>query len=173
MKSITVFALSWLMVVTISFAQAATESDARGFSHRVIGEATLANGEEKSIDYLFGFHESSRGWYFRIGRDHTFRDSPPSAYYLTMILDGEGHAYVLDFSEEPLKGFQVQIEDYEIELMQASGTDINYGMRLRINDRQFLFDSRHPRLRLELSEQGLEDLVAERTLRDLSIRRTQ
>lgn len=148
-------------------------ADERGFSHRVVGKATLADGETLDIDMLIGFQESSRGWYFRAGSDYVFRNTPPKAYYLNLNLDGKGYAYVIEFSQQPLKHFEVQLEGYEIELMQASGADIEYGMRLRINDRQFLFDSRHPRVRIDLSEAGLTGVFAEHTLRDLSIRRAQ
>lgn len=154
-------------------AIAAEDAEPTGFSHRVTGTATLADGETIDINMLIGFQQSSRGWYFRAGSDYVFRNSPPQAYYLNFNLDGKGYAYVLEFSDQPLKHFQVQLEDYEIELMQASGADIQYGMRLRINDRQFLFDRRHPRVRLDLNQQGLVGVVAEHTLRDLSIRRTQ
>lgn len=161
-------ALPWLD--TTASGEAAEQ---RGFSHRVEGTATLADGEVLDINMLIGFQESSRGWYFRAGPDYVFRNTPPKAYYLNLNLDGNGYAYVLEFSQQPLKHFEVQLEGYEIELMQASGADIQYGMRLRINDRQFLFDSRHPRVRIDLSEAGLTAVVAEHTLRDLSIRRAQ
>lgn len=144
------------------------------FSHRVSGTATLADGEIIDIDMLIGFQESShRGWYFRAGPNYVFRDTPPKAYFLNINLDGEGHAYIAEFSEQLIKSFQVQLEDHEIELMQSASADIQYGMRLRIDDRQFLFDTRHPRVRIDLDQMGLTDVVAEPTLRDLSIRRAQ
>lgn len=144
------------------------------FTHRMSGTATLADGETIDIDMIFGFQESSqRGWYFRAGPDYVYRDTPPKAYFLNINLDGEGHAYIAEFSEQLIKSFQVQLEGHEIELMQSTNTDIQYGMRLRIDGRQFLFDTRHPRVRIDFNQIGLTDVVAEPTLRDLSIRRAQ
>ncbi|RUO26088.1 hypothetical protein CWE09_05015 [Aliidiomarina minuta] len=127
------------------------------------------DGQQSDINMLLGFQENSRGWYFRAGSEQLYMKKPPKAYNLIINLDGRGQAFVSDFSQKPVTHFQINIEDYEIELFQAS--DIAYGMRLRINDRQFLFDSAHPRIRFELSEEGLGHVIAESTLRDLSIRR--
>lgn len=146
----------------------------RGFSHRISGTATLADGEIIDIDMLIGFEESSnRGWYFHAGSDYVFRDTPPKAYYLNLNLDGQGHAYVAEFSQQLIKHFKIQLEEHEIELIQTPTADLQYGMRLRINDNQFLFETRHPRVRIELTEAGLDHLIAEPTLRDLSTRRAQ
>lgn len=142
------------------------------FSHRVSGTATLADGETIEVDMLLGFQESShRGWYFRAGPDYVFRDTPPKAYYLNINLDGKGHAYIPEFSDQLIQSFQVQLEGYEIELMQSATADVQYGMRMRINGRQFLFDTLHPRVRINFNAMGLTEVVAEPTLRDLSIRR--
>lgn len=171
---ISICLILWALSTSVKAVGSEVEHGERGFSHRMQGTATLANGESIDINMLIGFQQSqTRGWYFRVGPEYVFRDNPPSSYYLNMIMDGNGQAYVLEFSQQPLKHFKVTFEGREIELMQASGSDIAFGMRLRIDDRQFLFDSSHPRLRIEFSEQGLSNIVAERTLRDLSIRRAQ
>ncbi|RUO28830.1 hypothetical protein CWE12_11005 [Aliidiomarina sedimenti] len=150
------------------------DEDSRGFSYRIEGQAVLADGEEIEVDMLLGFQRSqTRGWYFRAGPDYIFRDTPPQAYYLNLILDGEGHAYILEFSDQPIKTFLVTVDDYELELMPTENPEINFGVRLRMNERQYLFDSSHPRLRFELTEDGLSTIVAERTMRDLSIRRAE
>lgn len=159
--------ICWAITTSIKAAEP------EGFSHRITGTAISVNDEVIDIDMLIGFHKSTQGWYFRIGPDYIFRDTPPSAYYLNLNLNREGSAYVTDFSEQPLKGFLIEIEDYEIELLPARSSDIEHSLRLRINDRQFLFDTSHPRLRFELTDTGLSTISAEGTLRDLSIQRAQ
>lgn len=168
MKLVTAILFS-LLLCGLSLTPVSAESPDPSFSYRMTGTVTTIDGEENEVDMLIGFQESSRGWYFRAGSDHVFMDKPPSAYNLIINLDGHGRAFVSDFSQKPVTHFLINIDDYEIELFQASG--IAFGMRLRINDRQFLFDSAHPRIRFELSEDGLGHVIAESTLRDLSIRR--
>lgn len=158
-----------VLLYGLSLTPVNAETSDPSFSYRMTGTVTTVGGEQHDIDMLIGFQESSRGWYFRAGSEHMFMDKPPEAYNLIINLDGHGQAFVSDFSQQLVTHFLINIEDYEIELFQAS--DIAYGMRLRINERQFLFDSRHPRIRFELSEEGLGHVIAERTLRDLSIRR--
>lgn len=152
----------------------ASEEEERGFSHRLEGHAVLASGEEVDVNMLIGFQRSqTHGWYFRAGPDYIFRQTPPSAYYLNIILDGNGLAYVLEFSDKPIKTFSVTIEGYELELMPTENPNLDYGMRLRLNERQLLFDTSHPRLRLVLNEDGLQNIVTEGTLRDLSTQRAE
>lgn len=145
----------------------------RGFSHRITGTAQLIDGSQIEINRLLGFARSSQGWYFRAGPDFIFQESPPRAYFVNIILDGQGAAYLLDFSDQPITHLQFEVEGQSIELSQTKNANIAYGMRLRINEQQFLFDSSHPRLRFDLTEQGISDISAERTIRDLSTRRVQ
>lgn len=173
MKKLLLISMCLILWALSTSVKADDEAAERGFSHRMEGSATLASGEKVDVNMLIGFQQSSRGWYFRVGPDYVFRDTPPRAYYFNLILTGDGHAYVLEFGQELITHFQIEIAGREIELAQSTDKEIPYGMRLRVDDRQFLFDSSHPRIRLELTEQGLQHIVAEHTLRDLSIRRAQ
>ena len=145
----------------------------RGFSHRVVGVAHLLDGTELQIDKELSFAQDTRGWYFRVGDQRVYRNTPPRAYNLNLILNEQGELYVPDFSERPLKYLRLTIENHHIELTQAHNVDTTYGMRLRIDDRQFLFDSSHPRIRFGFNERGLESVSAVNTIRDLTIRRIQ
>lgn len=154
-------------------AQEADETEERGFSYQLTGTVTLLNGDTHQIDMPVEYTRSGRGWYLRVGENYMYTDSVPSAYYLSINLDGRGHAHVGDFDNGLIRNFNVTLDEYEIELMQDAENKVEYGMRLRLNERQFLFDSKHPRVRIELSEEGIENIVTEGTLRDLSTRRTQ
>ena len=147
--------------------------DNPGFSYRVVGKAHLMDGTELPIDKAISFAKDARGWFFRLGDQRIYRNTPPRAYYLNIILDGQHNAYIPDISDTPLSYLHLTIEDWEIELVEAPGADTTYGMRLRINERQFLFESRHPRIRFAFTEQGLATVSTENTIRDLSIRRVQ
>lgn len=174
MKRLLLIGLCLIVWALSTSVKAGDDSTERGFSHRITGSATLTDGDTIDINMLIGFQRSNtRGWYFRVGSDYVFRDTPPRAYYLNFILDGEGNAYVLDITDQPISHLALTVEGREIELSQDRGSEIKFGMRLRIDDRQFLFDNTHPRVRFDLTEQGLENIVAEHTLRDLSIRRAQ
>lgn len=161
----------WALSASVKATSDAAET--RGFSHRITGTAELTDGNRIEIDMLLGFARSSRGWYFRAGPDYIFQSSPPPAYFLNLILDGQGAAYVLDFSDQPITRMQIEVEGQEIVLSQTRNPDIAYGMRLRIDEQQFLFESSHPRIRFELTERGIAEITAERTVRDLSTRRAQ
>jgi hypothetical protein len=166
-----------LAIATLSLpvtAQEELNEEERGFSYRLTGTVSLVGGETRDIDMSIEYTQSGRGWYFRAGENYIYTDKVPSAYYLSINLDGRGHAHVGDFANGLIHGFSVAVDDeYSIELVQSTEDDIEYGMRLRLDDRQFLFDSRHPRVRIDLSEAGIENIVSEGTLRDLSTRRTQ
>lgn len=165
--------LSALLSSAVLAQTSVEDEEERGFSYQMTGTVTLLNGDTRQIDMPFEYTRSGRGWYFRAGGNYMYTDSIPSAYYLSINLDGRGHAHVSDFDNGLIHGFTIQLDDREIQLMQTREGSIQYGMRLRIDDRQFLFDSRHPRVRIELSEAGIENIVSEGTLRDLSTRRTQ
>lgn len=145
----------------------------RGFAHRVVGVAHLLDGTELQIDKELSFAQDARGWYFRVGEQRVYRATPPRAYNLNLILSGQGELYVPDFSERPLKYLRLTIENRHIELTRAHDLDTSYGMRLRIDDRQFLFASSHPRIRFGFNERGLASVSAENTIRDLTTRRIQ
>lgn len=154
-------------------AQEDADAEERGFSYQLTGTVTLLNGNTHQIDMPMEYTRSGRGWYFRVGENYMYTDTVPNAYYLSINLDGRGHAHVGDFDNGLIHSFNVTLDEHEIELMQDTENKVEYGMRLRLNERQFLFDSKHPRVRIELSEQGVENIVTEGTLRDLSTRRTQ
>lgn len=165
-----------LLSLTLSVpvaAQEAAEADEPGFSYQLTGTVTLLSGDTRHIDMPVEYTRSGRGWYFRVGENMMYTDTVPSAYYLSINLDGRGHAHVGDFDNGLIHGFSISIDDYEIELMQDTEDKVEYGMRLRLNERQFLFESSHPRVRIDLTEEGIENIVTEGTLRDLSTRRTQ
>lgn len=179
MKRLVLFSLCVILWALATTANAATgiASDAnaveRGFSYPMVGVAQLTDGTELPIESELSFARDERGWYFRVGTERVYRDTPPRAYNLNIILDGHNAAYILDFSEKPLQYLRLTVEGREIELAQALGTATQYGMRLRIDDRQFLFDSSHPRIRFTFNEQGLQTVSAENAIRDLSIRRVE
>lgn len=156
----------------IFIEQPSEQGGSSGFSHRLTGSYILADGDEQPIDFVLSFNTSENGGYFRAGNSQVRRDSPPSAYLINIILDGEGHAYVREFTDQRIQGMTLHVEGHQIELFR-SDSQSQHIMRLRLNDRQFLFDSSHPRLRLDLNEHGLYNITAERTMRDLSIRRVQ
>lgn len=174
MKRLVLFSLC-VILWALSAAVKADDGTAteRGFSHRVVGMAQLTDRTELQINRELSFAQDARGWHFRVGTERVYRDTPPRAYNLNIILSDQGEAYIPDISEKPLKYLRLTIEGWEIELAQARGTTTQYGMRLRVNERQFLFDSSHPRIRFAFSEQGLETVTAENAIRDLSIRRVK
>lgn len=143
-----------------------------GFSHRLTGSLTLLDGTEQEIDMILSFQRGKQGWYFRAGDAQIQRDTPPSAYFINIILDSRGYAYIRDFTDQLVIRLTLNIEGHQIELFRTEGEGTR-ALRLRLNERQFLFEDRHPRLRLDLNENGVYNIVAERTLRDLSIRRVQ
>ncbi|MGX5913698.1 hypothetical protein ACR0ST_03085 [Aliidiomarina sp. Khilg15.8] len=165
--------MSSLWGLPVAAQETAEAEEERGFSYQMTGTVTLLNGDTREIDMPFEYTRSGRGWYFRAGGNYMYTDSVPSAYYLSINLDDRGHAHVGDFDNGLIRGFSITLNDRQIELMQASESSIQYGMRLRIDERQLLFENRHPRVRIELSEDGIENIVSEGTLRDLSTRRTQ
>lgn len=167
--SLLLFSCTFFIIHT---SQAMTQQSEMGFQLAFTGKAVLANEAKEQIFFDLAFEETNNNWYFRAGQSKLPMYLPPSTYNLQFAVDEQtSHVYLAEFSRLYMQSFLVYVGEHEIELIPAP--DVQYGVRLRVDDRLMLFDKRTPTLVIQLDGYGITGFKYEGFIRDLSNRRVE
>lgn len=86
----------------------------------------------------------------------------PQKYSLSLILQDDKYVWVSDFINEPLLGFELQIEQYHLRLFQDPEADKAKGnFVLQLNDERFMFSRGPGQVNFMFTEEGIKDVRVE------------
>lgn len=145
--------LSLLLLIPSTYAQ-----------FDIYGEGTvqLANGQSQPFDFGFSYFRQDGQYRFIVGRHSVMVPSVPRKYSLALVLQDDKQVWVADFINEPLTGFNFELEQYQIKLYQDSSlTNARGGFVLQLNDERYYFNRGPGQVNFIFTEQGLKDVWVE------------
>lgn len=82
------------------------------------GSYTLQDGKNVPLQYGFGYTRIEGQYHFNAGEQSLTVSSLPQKYSLALILQNEDEVWVPDFINAPLIGFEFEISDFKLKLIQ-------------------------------------------------------
>lgn len=134
----------------------------------IYGEGTvqLANGQKQPFDFGFSYFRQDGQYRFIVGRHSLFVPSVPQKYSLALVLQDDKHVWVTDFINEPLTGFDLALEQYQIKLYQDNSlTNVRGGFVLQLNDERYHFNRGPGQVNFLFTEQGIKEVRVEGMLK--------
>lgn len=147
----------WLLFSALLFAiPAQAQFDISGE-----GQVFLVNGTSQQFDFGFSLFRQDGSYRFIVGRYNLNVPTAPKKYSLSLILQDDKHVWVPDFINEPLLGFELQIEQYLIKLFQDPDSDAKGHFILQVNDERFQFSRGPGQVNFLFNDSGLKDVRIE------------
>ncbi|MGP9802280.1 hypothetical protein [Rheinheimera sp. NSM] len=126
------------------------------------GKVQLTKGGEQEFDFGFSYFRQDGSYRFIVGRHSLSVHTVPQKYSLALILQNDQQVWVPDFINEPLSGFELQIEGYKLKLYQQPGVDDQPGkFILQFNDESYQFSRGPGQVNFYFTEQGIKDVRVE------------
>ncbi len=130
----------------------------------IYGEGTvqLANGKTQPFDFGFSYFRQDGQYRFIVGRYSLTVPSVPQKYSLALVLQDDKQVWVSDFINEPLIGFDLELEQYQIKLYQDnSRVNARGGFVLQLNDERYYFNRGPGQINFLFTEQGIKEVRVE------------
>ncbi|QBL08954.1 hypothetical protein E0Z06_05220 [Rheinheimera sp. D18] len=126
------------------------------------GKVYLTNGSTQEFDFGFSYFRQEGRYRFIVGRHNLAVHKVPKKYSLALVLQDEKQIWVTDFINEPLNGFELQLDDYRIKLFKdAKAKDASGNFVLQINDEQFYFSRGPGQINFYFTEDGIKNVRVE------------
>ncbi|HEX5793858.1 MAG TPA: hypothetical protein VFY01_11320 [Rheinheimera sp.] len=126
------------------------------------GKVYLVKGTTQEFDFGFSYFRQEGSYRFIVGRHSLTVHTVPQKYSLALILQDDEQVWVPDFVNEPLTGFELQIEQYHIKLYQDPAANNAKGnFVVQLNDEQFYFSRGPGQINFLFTEQGIKDVRVE------------
>ena len=122
------------------------------------GNVFLVNGTTQQFDFGFSLFRQDGSYRFIVGRYNLNVPTAPKKYSLALILQDDKHVWVTDFINEPLLGFELQIEQYRIKLFRDPDSDAKGHFILQINDERFQFRRGPGQISFLFNDRGIKDV---------------
>ena len=128
----------------------------------ISGEGTvyLVNGKSQQFDFGFSYFRQEGSYRFIVGRYNLIVQSVPKKFSLSLVLQDNSHVWVTDFVNEPLAGFEFEIEDYSMKLFREK-TDENTVFVFQLNEEKFYFDRGPGLVNFMFNEDGIKEVRVE------------
>ncbi|MDX1392499.1 MAG: hypothetical protein R3241_08965 [Rheinheimera sp.] len=126
------------------------------------GKVHLVNGGSQEFDFGFNYFRQEGSYRFIVGRYSLTVSSVPKKYSLALILQNDKQVWVPDFINEPLAGFELQIENYSLKLYQSpDAVKAKGNFVFQLNDEQYYFDKGPGQVNFLFTEEGIKDVRVE------------
>lgn len=146
----------WLLAALLFTLPAQAQFDIAGE-----GKVFLQNGSQQAFDFGFSFFRQDGTYRFIVGRHSLDVHTVPKKYSLSVILQDDKQVWVPDFINEPLRGFELQIEQYSLRLFQDPETNSRGNFILQLNDERFHFSRGPGQISFLFTEKGIKDVRVE------------
>lgn len=146
----------WLLAALLFTLPAQAQFDIAGE-----GKVYLQNGSQQDFDFGFSFFRQDGTYRFIVGRYSLDVHTVPQKYSLSLILQDDKQVWVPDFINEPLLGFELQIEQYHLRLFQDPEAKSNGNFILQLNDERFMFSRGPGQVNFLFTERGIKDVRVE------------
>ena len=130
----------------------------------IYGEGTvqLVNGNTQPFDFGFSYFRQDGQYRFIVGRYSLTVPSVPQKYSLALVLQDDKQVWVADFINEPLTGFDLELEQYQIKLYQDNSREnARGGFVLQLNNERYYFNRGPGQVNFLFNEQGIKDVRVE------------
>ena len=126
------------------------------------GEGTvyLVNGRSQQFDFGFSYFRQEGSYRFVVGRYNLIVQSVPKKFSLSLVLQDNTHVWVTDFVNEPLVGFELEIDEYNLKLFRETN-DKDTVFVLQLNNEKFYFDKGPGQVNFLFNDDGIKDVRVE------------
>lgn len=150
---------TFLLVSPLSFAQ---------FDIFGEGKVYLVNGQNQPFDFGFSYFRQDGKYRFIVGRHSLTVPSVPQKYSLALILQDDKQVWVSDFINEPLTGFELELDGNELVLYQDPAADKAKGnFVLKLNGDRFYFNRGPAQVSFLFNEDGIKEIKVEGMLKSV------
>lgn len=127
------------------------------------GEGTvyLVNGRSQQFDFGFNYFRQEGSYRFIAGRYNLVVQSVPLKFSLALILQDENQVWVPDFINEPLRGFELEIDEYTLKLYQQENDEGKTVFAFSLNGEVFFFDRGPGQVNFLFNEDGIREVRVE------------
>lgn len=125
------------------------------------GSVMLANGRTESFDFGFSYYRQDGFYRFIVGRQSINVPSVPKKYSLVIILQDEEFVWVPDFINQPITGFDYNLEQHKIQLYKDEKSQARGKYILQVNNEQFQFSRGPGQINFYFTEQGIKEIRVE------------
>jgi len=126
------------------------------------GKVYLTKGTSQEFDFGFSYFRQEGAYRFIVGRHNLTVNSVPKKYSLAMILQDDDKVWVPDFVNEPLNGFEWEIEGYKLKLYRDENvTDAKGNFIFELDGEVFYFNRGPGQVNFRFTENGIKDVRVE------------
>lgn len=125
------------------------------------GSVVLTNGRTESFDFGFSYFRQDGFYRFIVGRQSINVPSVPKKYSLVLILQNEEFVWVPDFINQPITGFDFNLEQHKIQLFKDDKSEARGKYILQVNNERFQFSRGPGQINFYFTEQGIKEIRVE------------
>ncbi|WP_241968771.1 hypothetical protein [Idiomarina tyrosinivorans] len=137
------------------------------------GTVTYPSGRVDNINFDFEYKTVFDEHYFRAGQSQIHVDEVPPNYILNMIINDAGNIYVAEFSNGFLHGFDFHLGKHRVWVRKLPEDErdgeIMGDFLVKIDDKDYLFNTTHPTVIFEFDENGVADISGSGYIKDLDL----
>jgi hypothetical protein len=132
------------------------------FDITAAGKIHPLTGDSQPINFGFSFVRQEGTYRFIAGSQSLNVHTVPKKYSIVLILQDEQQVWVPDFSQDPVSGFELDIENYQLRLfhdpamIKARG---NYVFQL--NGENYYFNRGPAQINFYFTERGIKEVRVE------------
>lgn len=138
-----------------------TSSVMAQFDLNGIGSVVLSNGRTEPFDFGFSYFRQEGEYRFIVGRQSINVPSVPQKYSLVLILQNEEFVWVPDFINQPITGFEFNLQQHHIQLFKDETSRARGKYILQVNEERFQFSRGPGQINFYFTEQGIKDIRVE------------
>jgi hypothetical protein len=125
------------------------------------GKVYLLKGSTQQFDFGFSYFRQEGSYRFIVGRHSLTVSSVPKKYSLSMILQNDNQVWVPDFINEPLNGFELELDGYQLKLFRDPDSDAKGQFVFKLNSETFYFERGPGQVNFLFTEDGIKDVRVE------------
>lgn len=156
MKYAVAFLLMIFAIHTPAFAY--FEVDGEGIIY-------LENGETRPFDFGFTFTRKDGRNVFIVGRHSMVVQQVPQKYSLALVLHQERYVWINDFINEPIVGFEFEIDGHKLKLYREEGLQQRGSFVIEINGLRHHFSRNIGQINFYFKPQGIDKIEPESFIR--------
>ncbi|MCH8537254.1 MAG: hypothetical protein LAT66_05705 [Alkalimonas sp.] len=132
------------------------------------GLVYLKNGETRPFDFGFTYTRKDGRNVFLVGRHSLVVQQVPQKYSLALVLHQETYVWVKDFINEPIIGFDFEIDGHRLKLYREEGLRERGSYVIEINGIRHHFSRNIGQINFYFKPQGIDRVEPESFLRPRS-----
>jgi hypothetical protein len=132
------------------------------------GVAYLKNGDSRPVNFGFSYTRVDGRNMFIVGKSSLAVQQVPQKYSLALVLHQDSYVWVNDFIDEPLVGFEFEIDGHQLKLYREEGLRERGSYVVEINGVRHHFSRNIGQINFYFKPQGIDRVEPESFIRPRS-----